>query len=74
MRTLFLRIRKASESALAIAEHFEGHTAVEAVIYPGLPGHPGLEIARRQMDGGFGGMLCFQVKGEMVIREVISRP
>ncbi len=63
MRTLFLRIRKACESALTLAKHFEGHAGVEAVIYPGLPGHPGHEVARRQMDGGFGGMLCIQVKG-----------
>jgi len=63
MRTLFLRVRKACESALALAEHFEGHANVEAVIYPGLPSHPGHEIARRQMDGGFGGMLSIQVKG-----------
>ena len=63
MRTLFLRIRKASESALALAEHFADHASVESVIYPGLPGHPGFEIARRQMDGGFGGMLCIQVNG-----------
>ncbi len=63
MRTLFLRVRKACESALALAEHFEGHAAVEAVIYPGLPSHPGHETARRQMDGGFGGMLSIHVKG-----------
>ncbi len=63
MRTLFLRVRKASESALALAEHFEGHASLEAVIYPGLPSHPGHEIARRQMDGGFGGMLSIWVKG-----------
>jgi len=63
MRTLFLRVRKACASALALAEHFEGHANVEAVIYPGLPSHPGHEIARRQMDGGFGGMLSIQVKG-----------
>ena len=63
MRTLFLRVRKACESAQALAEHFEGHARLEAVIYPGLPGHPGHEIARRQMDGGFGGMLSLQVKG-----------
>ena len=63
MRTLFLRVRKACESALAIAEHFEGHARVDAVIYPGLPNHPGHEIARRQMNGGFGGMLSIQVKG-----------
>lgn len=63
MRTLFLRIRKASESALTLANHFEGYPGVEAVIYPGLPSHAGHEIARKQMDGGFGGMLSIQVKG-----------
>jgi cystathionine gamma-synthase len=63
MRTLFLRVRKASKSALALAKHFEGHANVEAVIYPGLSSHPGHEIARRQMEGGFGGMLSIQVKG-----------
>jgi cystathionine gamma-synthase len=63
MRTLFLRVRKASESAMAIATHFEGHPNLNAVLYPGLPGHPGHEIARRQMDGGFGGMLSIRVKG-----------
>ena len=63
MRTLFLRVRKACESALALAEHFEGHAKLEAVIYPGLPSHPGHEIAKRQMDGGFSGMLSLQVTG-----------
>ncbi len=63
MRTLFLRVRKASESAMTIAEHFEGHPKLIAVNYPGLPSHPGHEIARRQMDGGFGGMLSMRVKG-----------
>ncbi|MCZ6852309.1 MAG: PLP-dependent aspartate aminotransferase family protein [Gammaproteobacteria bacterium] len=63
MRTLFLRVRKACESALAIAKHFEGHANLEAVLYPGLPSHPGPEIARRQMEGGFGGMLSLRIKG-----------
>jgi len=63
MRTLFLRVHKASESALALAEHFEGHAGLEAVNYPGLPGHPGHQIASRQMKGGFGGMLSIRVKG-----------
>jgi cystathionine gamma-synthase len=63
MRTLFLRVRRACESALAIANHFNGHPEVEAVIYPGLASHPGHQIALRQMDGGFGGMLCLQIKG-----------
>ena len=63
MRTLFIRVRKASESAMAIAQHFEGHPNLKAIIYPGLPDHPGHEIARRQMHGGFGGMLSMRVKG-----------
>ena len=63
MRTLFLRVHKASESALAIARHFEGHAALKTLLYPGLPSHPGHEIAKRQMDGGFGGMLSLRVVG-----------
>jgi cystathionine gamma-synthase len=63
MRTLFLRIQRVSESALALAKYFESDERLEAVIYPGLARHPGHEIARRQMEGGFGGMLSIQVKG-----------
>jgi cystathionine gamma-synthase len=63
MRTLFVRVNKASASALRIAEHFENHPQLESVLYPGLPSHPGHGIARRQMHGGFGGMLSFRVKG-----------
>jgi cystathionine gamma-synthase len=63
MRTLFLRVRRASGSALAIARHFEGHPALAAVLYPGLASHPGHQIAARQMDGGFGGMLSIRVAG-----------
>jgi cystathionine gamma-synthase len=63
MRTLFLRVQAASQSALAIAEHFEGHPALTHVLYPGLVGHPDYELSKRQMAGGFGGMLSFRVKG-----------
>jgi cystathionine gamma-synthase len=63
MRTLFLRVRRSSASALAIACHFEGHPALAAVLYPGLPSHPGHEIAARQMTGGFGGMLSIRLWG-----------
>lgn len=75
MRTLFLRVHRASETALAIAEHFTGHPALTAVLYPGLPAHPGHPIAARQMDGGFGGMLSIRLAGgapraHAVLREV----
>ncbi len=63
MRTLDLRVRRASRSAQAIAEHFRGHPALDAVLYPGLPEHPGHDVACRQMDGGFGGMLSIRVRG-----------
>ncbi len=63
MRTLFLRVRRASDSALAIASHLEGHPGLTAVLYPGLASHPGHEIACRQMSGGFGGMLSIRVAG-----------
>ena len=64
MRTLFLRVRKSSDSAMAIARYFDGHPSLKAVLYPGLPSHPGHGIAKRQMDGGFGGMLSLRVKGD----------
>jgi cystathionine gamma-synthase len=63
MRTLFLRQRRASQSALEIAEALSAHPRVERVYYPGLPGDPGHEIARRQMRDGFGSMLSFTVRG-----------
>src|SRR6185437_10433254 len=63
MRTLFLRVQRASDTALTIATHVAGHPALSAVLYPGLPGHPGHAIAARQMDGGFGGMLSLRVAG-----------
>ena len=63
MRTLFLRVRRSSESAMTIARQFEGHPNLEAVLYPGLASHPGHEVAKRQMQGGYGGMLSLRVKG-----------
>jgi len=74
MRTLPLRIERACRSAQAIAEHFLSDTRLSAVLYPGLPGHPGHEIARRQMRGGFGGMLSIRVKhGEMAAVAAAAR-
>ena len=55
MRTLYLRYERASQNALAIARHFEGHSLIESVLYPGLASHPGHKIAARQMKNGFGG-------------------
>ncbi len=63
LRTLYLRVGRASENALAIARHFEDHPKLTAVLYPGLASHPGHGIAKRQMTGGFGGMLSLRVRG-----------
>jgi len=63
MRTLFPRVQAACASALAIAQHFERHPAVAQVLYPGLPSFAGHALARRQMHGGFGGMLSIRVRG-----------
>jgi cystathionine gamma-synthase len=63
MRTLYLRVRAASASALTIAQHFQSHGAVTQVLYPGLPNFPNHEVAVRQMDGGFSGMLSIRVNG-----------
>jgi cystathionine gamma-synthase len=63
MRTLFLRVRAQSENAMALARHFEGHPSILQVLYPGLESHPDHAIARRQMTGGFGGMLSLRIRG-----------
>lgn len=63
MRTLYPRVRHSSATALAIAEHFADDPRLVAVLYPGLVTHPGHDIARRQMHGGFGGMLSVRVRG-----------
>lgn len=65
LKTLDLRVRTQSATAQIIAEHLAGHPQVARVLYPGLANHPGHEIAARQMDGGFGGMLSFELKGDL---------
>ena len=63
MRTMHVRVERACENALAFAQHFEGYPGVSEVIYPGLSSHPQHEIAVRQMQGGFGGMLSIRFDG-----------
>jgi cystathionine gamma-synthase len=64
LKTLALRIERQNASALKIAQFLEKHPAVARVYYPGLPSHPQHEIARKQMPGGFGGMLSFALHGD----------
>jgi cystathionine gamma-synthase len=65
MRTLDVRVRAQARTAAQLAARLAGHPAVSAVLYPGLPGHPGHHVALRQMTGGFGGMFSIRIgKGE----------
>jgi cystathionine gamma-synthase len=63
MRTLDLRVKAACANAMELAQRFSNHAAVAEVLYPGLPTHEGHEIAKRQMTGGFGGMLSLRLRG-----------
>ena len=63
MRTLYVRVRQSSASAMAIAERFAGDARVAVLLYPGLSGHPGHDVAARQMTDGFGSMLSIRVAG-----------
>ncbi|MWB97628.1 cystathionine gamma-synthase [Agromyces sp. MMS17-SY077] len=62
IKTLAVRMERHSSNAQAIAEHLVGHAAVARVLYPGLPTHPGHELAARQMSG-FGGMISLDLAG-----------
>jgi cystathionine gamma-synthase len=62
IKTLAVRMDRHSSNAQAIAEALVGHPKLDAVYYPGLPTHPGHEVAARQMSG-FGGMLSVALKG-----------
>lgn len=62
IRTLPLRVAAACESAIELARRLSAHNEVAEVLYPGLASHPGHEIARRQMEGGFGGMLSMRLR------------
>jgi len=63
IKTLAVRMRQHCENARRIAEFLNGHAGVERVLYPGLPGHPGHEVARTQMRD-FGGMVSFLTDSE----------
>jgi methionine-gamma-lyase len=65
LATLGLRVERHNTSALALARHLAAHPKVARVHYPGLPGHPRHAVAARQMPRGFGGMLSFEVRGDV---------
>ena len=74
LKTLPLRMRAHCENALELARWLQDHPAVERVLYPGLPGHPGHELAMRQMSGQGGGIISIDVKGGLAeSRRVLER-
>lgn len=62
IKTLELRVLEQSRTAMQLAEWLNAHPLVQRVMYPGLPTHPGHEIAQRQMQRGFGAMLSMELK------------
>jgi cystathionine beta-lyase len=62
IKTLHLRVQRHSENGAKIADFLSNHPAINQVFYPGLPNHPFHEIAKKQMHGGFGGMVSFNFK------------
>jgi cystathionine gamma-lyase len=74
LKTLAVRMRQHSANAVAVACWLEQHPRVRRVYYPGLPSHAQHSLAKRQMTGGFGGMLSFEVGGGVeAAREVARR-
>ena len=62
IKTLHLRVQRHCENGTKIAEFLLNHPKIEKVYYPGLPSHPYHDIAKKQMIGGFGGMVTFTFK------------
>jgi cystathionine beta-lyase/cystathionine gamma-synthase len=69
LKTLELRMQRHEENAIAIANALYKHPMVRQVYFPGLPDHPGHEIAKKQMTG-FGGMVSFEIDG--TVEDVVS--
>jgi cystathionine gamma-synthase len=63
LRTLYVRATRQAQSAMDLATRLAAHPHVARVLYPGLPQHPGHDLATRQMRDGFGYMMSVQVKG-----------
>ena len=72
LKTLAIRMRQHCENARAVVAFLQDHPAVTEVLYPGLPDHPGHEIAARQMRD-FGGMVSFLVESEEEAVDLVAR-
>ena len=65
LKTLEVRMQRHCQSAQKLAEYLDKHPKVTKVYYPGLPDHVGYQTAKKQMHGGFSGVIAFEVKGGM---------
>ncbi len=72
VKTLAVRMERHCENARAVVALLTGHPLVEQVLYPGLPSHPGHEIAARQMRD-FGGMVAFLLESEEAAVDLVAR-
>ena len=70
-KTLALRMERHNTNAVALAAFLSKHTKVQKVYYPGLPEHPGHELAKQQMSG-FGGMLSFETGSLEAARRILE--
>ena len=71
VKTLSVRMERHAANAMEVAQFLRRHPAVERVYYPGLPDHPGHEVARRQMTG-FGGMVSCVIRGGMAAARKVA--
>ncbi len=72
LKTLAVRMRQHCENARRVAEFLSSHPAVERVLWPGLPDHPGHDVARAQMRD-FGGMVSFLCESEQAAVDLVAR-
>ena len=74
LKTLGLRMKAHNENAMAVARWLESRAGIERVIYPGLESHPQHDLARRQMNGAFGGMVTVLIDGDLArTKQVLER-
>ena len=63
LKTLDLRVREQSKTALELAKWLQQHSCVKSVLYPGLESHPQHQLAKQTLHGGFGAMVTFELDG-----------
>ena len=71
MKTLAIRMDRHNENGQAVAEFLEAHPKVKRISYPGLASHPQHDIAKRQMKGGYSGMISFELRGGLKAGRVL---